>query len=71
MSGIWPKTYAVLSVLSALKICAKRRARHTCDHEIIQLVSLGIEILFHTRNVCIGDILLAKKLYTSSQYTRW
>ena len=41
---------------------------HTSDHEVVELIALSIEILFHAGDVCIGDVLLTEELRKDSQH---
>lgn len=36
----------------------------TCNHEVVKLIALRVEIFFHARDVCICDVLLAEELIT-------
>jgi hypothetical protein len=39
-----------------------KRCQLTSYHKVVQLIALGVEVFFHSRDVGIGDVLLAEKL---------
>jgi hypothetical protein len=39
-----------------------KRCQPTCYYKVVQLIALGVEVFFHSRDVGIGHVLLAKKL---------
>lgn len=43
------------------------RTRH---YKVVELVAIGTEIFTHTRDVCIGDVLLSQELYPSQSGTK-
>jgi hypothetical protein len=44
------------------------RDQLTCYYKVIQLVALSVKVFFHSRDVGIGDVLLAEELGISGQY---
>jgi hypothetical protein len=43
------------------------RDQLTC-YKVVQLVALSVKVFFHSRDVGIGDVLLAEELEISGQY---
>jgi hypothetical protein len=44
------------------------RDQLTCYYKVVQLVALSVKVFFHSRDVGIGDVLLAEELEISGQY---
>jgi hypothetical protein len=69
IKGTCPSTYATLSELSAEERCrVGRQCELTSYHVVVQLIALGVEVLLHSRDVGIGNVLLAEKLVMYGQY---